>query len=112
MLGRDGGVERTFADIEAEAGEWAARFGRWRPGTVVGMQVGNVPAWPSLVLAAMRLGLIPLPLGLHMACEERELALATCRAGGLITEAWVSRNGVAAPGMVRPGRRRCRDAIF
>jgi long-chain acyl-CoA synthetase len=84
VLGRDGGVERTFADIESEAREWAEKLGRWKPGTVVGMQVGNTPGWPALVLGAMRLGLIPLPLGRHMAREERELALATCGAGVLL----------------------------
>jgi acyl-CoA synthetase (AMP-forming)/AMP-acid ligase II len=78
-------VERTFEDIEREAWEWAARLESWQPGTVVGMQVGNSPAWPALVLAAMRLGLIPLPLGLHMAREEREMALETCGAGGIVT---------------------------
>ncbi len=86
MRGRDGGVERTFADIETEAAEWARRLERWQPGTVVGIQVGNSPAWPALVLAAMRLDLIPLPLGLHMAREEREAALETCGTGGLLTD--------------------------
>jgi acyl-CoA synthetase (AMP-forming)/AMP-acid ligase II len=86
VRGRDGGVERTFADIESEATQWAVRLGRWKAGTVVGMQVGNSPAWPALVLAAMRMRLIPLPLGLHMAREEREMALATCGAGALISD--------------------------
>ena len=85
VLGRDGGVARTYGEIEAEMRVWVERFGRWEPGTVVGMQVGNTPVWPALVLAAMRLGLIPLPLGRHMAREERELALATCGAGGLVS---------------------------
>lgn len=86
VLGRDGGVERTFADIEGEAREWAGKLGMWEPGTVVGMQLGNMPCWPALVLAAMRLGLIPLPLGTHMARDERELALETCGARGLVTD--------------------------
>ena len=86
VRGRDGVVERTFANIEAEAGEWAKRLGRWPAGTVVGMQVGNSPAWPALVLGAMRLGLIPLPLGSHMDCKERELALETCGAKGVVVE--------------------------
>ena len=80
--GRDGGVLRTFDDIEHEAGEWAGRLGRWDAGTVVGMQVGNTPAWPALVLAAMRLGLIPLPLGGHMASEERRCGAGDMRRRG------------------------------
>jgi len=86
VLGQDGAVERTFADVEREAGQWVEKLGRWQPGTVVGMQLGNSAGWPALVLAAMRLGLIPLPLGGHMARTERELALATCGAGALVTE--------------------------
>jgi len=86
VRGRDGGIARSFADIEQEAGEWAERLARWQPGTVIGIQLGNTPEWPALVLAAMRLGLIPLPLGRHMAHEERELALAACGAGALIAE--------------------------
>jgi acyl-CoA synthetase (AMP-forming)/AMP-acid ligase II len=85
VRGRDGEIERTFADIETEAGEWARRLCCRQAGTVVGMQVGNSPTWPALVLAAMRLGLIPLPLGRHMAREERELGLASCGAGGLVS---------------------------
>lgn len=107
VLGPDGSVERTFADIEREAGEWSARLERWEPGTVVGMQVGNSPTWPALVLGAMRLGLIPLPLGRHMAAEERELALATCGAGGLVAGSGEGkleieeRDGQEGPGLER-----------
>jgi acyl-CoA synthetase (AMP-forming)/AMP-acid ligase II len=82
----DGRVERSFADIEKEAGEWVERLRGRQPGTVVGMQMGNSPAWPALVVAAMRLGLIPLPLGRHVETEERDQALATCGATVLVTE--------------------------
>ena len=85
VLGRGGAVGRTFAEIEREAGEWEERLGGWERGTMVGIQAGNSPSWPALVLGAMRAGLIPLPLGRHMAEEERELALATCGAGVLVT---------------------------
>jgi len=84
IMGREGGVERTFAEIEEEAGRWAEKLGAWEPGTVVAMQAGNSPAWPALVLGAMRRGLIPLPLGRHMAKEELEAALETCGAGALV----------------------------
>ena len=86
VRGRDGGVERTFADIEAEAREWVERFGRWRAGSVVGVQAGNAPAWLALVLGAMRAGVVAMPLGGHMGREERELALETCGAGGVVLE--------------------------
>ena len=85
IFGQDGGVERTFADIESEAGKWAQRLEKWPAGTVVAIQAGNSPPGPALVLATLRLGLIPLPLGRHMAHEERELALQTCGASALVT---------------------------
>ncbi|MGA3170971.1 MAG: class I adenylate-forming enzyme family protein [Chthoniobacteraceae bacterium] len=95
IVSPEGVVERTFADIEREAGEWVERLGSWQAGTVLGMQVGNVPGFPALVLAAMRVGLVPLPLGRHMAREERETALETCGAGVLATEEGIEE---------RPGR--------
>ena len=81
----DGEAGRTFADIEAEAAEWEEKLARWPGGTVLGIQVGNDESWPALVLAAMRRGLIPLPLGRHMEDAERDLALETCGAEVLIT---------------------------
>jgi len=95
IVSPEGGVERTFADIERDAGEWMERLRGHQPGTVLGMQVGNVPGFPALVLAAMRLGLVPLPLGRHMAREELEMALETCGAGALATEGEIEE---------RPGR--------
>jgi long-chain acyl-CoA synthetase len=89
ILGPDGAVARTFAEIESEAAQWAARlanFAHFDPGAVVAIQAGNSPAWPALILAAMRAGAIPLPLGAHMAREEREAALTACHAGALLLE--------------------------
>jgi len=101
VLGPDGAVERTFADIEREAGQWVEKLGRWQPGTVVAIEVGNSASWPALVLGAMRLGLIPLPLGRHMARDERDLTLATCGAGALVTGMGEveERGGEMAPGL-------------
>jgi acyl-coenzyme A synthetase/AMP-(fatty) acid ligase len=100
ILGRDGGVVRTFEEIEREAGEWAGRLGGFA-GEIVGMQAGNRPAWPALVLGAMRAGVVALPLGRHMARQEREMALETCGAGGLVREEFEPerREGTAKGGL-------------
>jgi len=98
-------VLRTYADIEAEAVNWTERLAELasrQPGAALAIQAGNDPAWPALVLAAMRLGLIPLPLGSHMAREERDLALATCGAAALITETGGAL-GLAATGTLPEG---------
>ncbi|HEX4083900.1 MAG TPA: class I adenylate-forming enzyme family protein [Chthoniobacteraceae bacterium] len=99
ILAPDGAVLRTFRDIDCEARAWAEKMGRLAPGTVVGIQAGNSPLWPALVLAAMQRGLIPLPLGRHMAEEEREAALATCGAGALIAADIEDRPGNAQPAL-------------
>ncbi len=97
ILARDGRVQRTFAEIHAEAREWADRLCGRKEGTVLGIQIGNSPAWPALILGAMRRGLIPLPLGPHMAPEEREMALATCRAEALVTVAGIEERAGGEP---------------
>ena len=101
VLGPDGRVERTFLDIEEEAREWARRLGGFERAAVAGVQLENAPCWPALVLAAMRLRLIPLPLGRHMAHAERELALATCGARLLVAPGFEieERPGAPAPGL-------------
>jgi long-chain acyl-CoA synthetase len=76
-----GGVLRTFADIEAEA---AGLVGKVEGGTVIGIQIGNTPAWPALLLACFRAGTVPLPLGMHIEAAERSSALQRCGAGGLV----------------------------
>ncbi len=58
---------------------------RWQPGTVIAIQPGNSPGLPALLLAAMRMHLVPLLLGSHMAGEECDLALETCGAAALLT---------------------------
>jgi acyl-CoA synthetase (AMP-forming)/AMP-acid ligase II len=104
VFGAGGGAERTFAQIEAEAEQWAARLAHLPAGAVMGIQLENSPAWPGLVLGAMRRGLVPLPLGTHMAREERELALATCGAAALILgEGRIE----SRPGSVPPGLDGC-----
>lgn len=55
-------VERSFADIEREAGEWQARLVEFPPGSVLALALPNHAAWPALVLAAFRQELIPLPI--------------------------------------------------
>ena len=84
VLAASGETLRTFADIEAESREHERLFAGIVPGSVVAIQIGNRACWPALVLALFRLGLIPLPLGLHMEGGELAAALETCGASALI----------------------------
>ena len=53
------------------------------PGSVIAIQIGNHPAWPSVLISCLELRLIPLPLG-QMEITERASALRTCEAAGLV----------------------------
>lgn len=83
-----GGVARTFAAIEEEAGEFArGELGQLAAGSVIAIQIGNQNAWPALLLACWRSGLVVLPLDAAMAEQERGSALKVCRAATVITAA-------------------------
>jgi acyl-CoA synthetase (AMP-forming)/AMP-acid ligase II len=53
-------------------------------GEVVAIQIGNHANWPALFLACQRRGIVVLPLEPTMSEQERDAALRTCRATGLI----------------------------
>ncbi len=80
-----GEVVRTFAQIAAEAAELERGLDELAPGSVIGIQIGNHPAWPAWLLASWRRRLVVLPLEEEMAEEERAAALQVCRAAALVT---------------------------
>ncbi len=67
-----GGTTHSFRGIEKEAEHRADELKAVPRGTILGIQIGNSPSWPAVLLAAWRAGLIPLPLGGHV--EKTELA--------------------------------------
>jgi long-chain acyl-CoA synthetase len=83
-----GRVLRTFGDVEAEAVQFERErlrtFGR---GSVIGVQLGNDAAWPAVLLACLRLGVVVVPMERTMAEQEREAALELCHTDALITSA-------------------------
>lgn len=85
ILSETGEILRTFRQIENRATALLSDVGELEPGSVVAVQIGNHPDWPSLLLACFRAGVIPLPLGRHMEETERDVALETCGARGLFT---------------------------
>ena len=84
VFSADGGVLATFDAIEQASLAFTREMSVFTPGQIVAFQLGNQPDWPALLLALMRCGLIPLPLGRHMGEVERDVALQTCQAAGLI----------------------------
>lgn len=79
------GVSRTFGQIEAEARAIErTRLAGFAPGIVMGIQIGNHPAWPAALLACLRRRLVVLSLETTIGLHERKAALAVCHAAGLL----------------------------
>ncbi len=88
VLDTRGAVRRTFAQIEAEAGQFAAGLlPEVAPGGVVAIPLGNHPAWPALLLACRRRRLVVLPLERGLAAQEQETALRICHVEAVVHEA-------------------------
>jgi acyl-CoA synthetase (AMP-forming)/AMP-acid ligase II len=84
ILGTQGNVLRTFAQIEEETLNFEQDLlSEFRGGDVIAIQVGNHPAWPALLLACLRNGLVALPLERGLAERELAAALHICRAAAV-----------------------------
>ena len=72
---------RTFGDIEQKARAFQAKMPNDRRGEVNGIDLGNHPDWPAMLLACLRSEMVALPLDESTTEEQRRAALAFCRAG-------------------------------
>lgn len=81
----NGAVACTFREIESEARDFADALAGLPRGAVVGVQIGNSPSWPAVLLSLFRREQIPLPLGRHMEAAELQIALATCGVAAVVT---------------------------
>ncbi|HEV2842857.1 MAG TPA: class I adenylate-forming enzyme family protein [Chthoniobacterales bacterium] len=81
----NGRMLRTFLEIEEESRHFEREpLGEFRQGEVIAIQAGNHVAWPALLLACLRQGLVALPLERTMAERERDGALKICRAAAIV----------------------------
>src|SRR6478735_9724135 len=69
-----GEVLRTFHDIEARARQLEGEI----TGNVWPIDIGNQPDWPSHLLAALRRGVVALPMEGTITAQQRENALRLC----------------------------------
>src|ERR1051326_8430583 len=72
-----GEVVRTFADIESRARGLEGQIA----GPVYPIDIGNQPDWPSHFVAALRRGIVALPLESTITPQQRENALDLCATG-------------------------------
>lgn len=84
VLSATGETLRTFSDIESESREFEEPLSRFPVGSAIAFQIGNDERWPALLLAAIRRGIVPLPLGLHMENGQVDQTLEMCGAAGRI----------------------------
>src|SRR5439155_24361257 len=66
---------------------FASKIEIFDPGEVIAIQIGNHPAWPSILLSCLRRELAVLPLETSIAERERETALGICRASAVVAAA-------------------------
>ena len=86
ILDPEGNSLRTFAEIETEAKEIQERVSNLPEGSVVGMQLGNHPAWAGVLLGLWRAGLVAMPLPDYLQGSARDAILQTVNAASLINE--------------------------
>lgn len=84
LLDPTGRILRTFQEIDAEATQLEARFAALPTGTVLAVQIGNHPAWPSVLLAGWRRELVLLPLETTITLQERGAVLEMSGAHALL----------------------------
>jgi acyl-CoA synthetase (AMP-forming)/AMP-acid ligase II len=75
-----GQVLRTFQDVEERARQIARHLPTSEGAPIYPIDIGNQPDWPSHLLAALRGGVVVLPLESTITSAQREAALKTCRA--------------------------------
>jgi long-chain acyl-CoA synthetase len=83
----DGEVLHTFGEVEERARALDGKIDMFEASDVVGLQIGNHKDWPSLLLACLRRNLIALPLEQSMGEQQRDEALAICKASGVVAAA-------------------------
>ena len=79
---------RTFKEVAGEASRWAAllRSRGLAPGDRLLVLLGKVPAWPAVLLGALKAGLVPVPCAESLRARELELRVAHAGARLVVTD--------------------------
>src|SRR5437762_13681394 len=79
-----GRIARSFRDIEGHSHAFEAKIDELLPGAVVAVQIGNHEHWPAVFIACLRKRVIVLPLDHSIGEQQRDAALAICRASAVM----------------------------
>src|SRR5437867_95530 len=80
-----GRVAFTFRGIDERARDFESKIESFDAGSVVAIQIGNHEDWPSILIACLRRGVVVLPLEQSISDQQRDAALKTCKAAGVVT---------------------------
>src|SRR5215470_14780253 len=69
-----GEVVRSFRQINDRARGFDGQIDNLPAGSVVAVQIGNHEDWPSILIAALRSGVVVLPLEQSISDQQRENA--------------------------------------
>jgi acyl-CoA synthetase (AMP-forming)/AMP-acid ligase II len=83
----NGATLRSFRQIEEQARAYEPNLAAFTPGEVIAIQSGNQEDWPSILLACWRREMVVLPLERSISEQERDAALAICRAVAVVEAA-------------------------
>lgn len=89
MVDRHGRTLLRFREIEELSRHYATEsrgLTDLQAGEILAVQIGNHPHWPALFLACLRCGIAVLPIERTVSDGERDSALQTCGAAGLMTD--------------------------
>jgi acyl-CoA synthetase (AMP-forming)/AMP-acid ligase II len=84
ILDTQGQVLRNFSGVEDRARELESKLMSFNPGSVIAVQIGNHPDWPSISIACLRRRLVVLPLEKSISDQQREAALDVCKATAVV----------------------------
>lgn len=79
VFAEDGRILRTFTQVEEGSRLWADRLSRYAPGRVIGLQMGNAPEWPEVLLGLWKAGHVALPMDFDLSGERRQKAESACQ---------------------------------
>jgi acyl-coenzyme A synthetase/AMP-(fatty) acid ligase len=81
-------TRHTFTEIARAATQWAGLLlgQRLHPGDVVLVATGPSPAWPAIVLGALKAGLVVAPLSADVDAEELSRRTASMRASLVVAD--------------------------
>ena len=80
-------VSRTFRQIDERACDFERKIDNFKAGSVIAVQIGNHEDWPSILIACLRRGVLVLPLEQSIGDQQRDAALKTCNASGVVAAA-------------------------